>query len=98
MYRFGPHTTADDPSVYWDEEELECWKQMDPIPRFGTFLRNWGLTDNELKAEIQTDIKDTVATAITMPNRSSRIPILWSRTPMQIRHHRLRNNGSNRGL
>lgn len=64
LYRFGPHTTADDPSVYRSEEELQQWKEKDPIPRLGQYLRHQGLLDDELDDAIQTDIKDTVAQAI----------------------------------
>ncbi len=64
QYRFGAHTTADDPSVYRDDEEVERWKQKDPIPRMETFLRNQGLVDDETVEEIEADIKEEVAAAI----------------------------------
>ena len=31
QYRYGAHTTADDPSVYREESEVEEWKEKDPI-------------------------------------------------------------------
>lgn len=64
MYRFGPHTTADDPSVYREEAELERWKEKDPIPRFGNYLREKGLLDDALEDEIETQIEAEVANAI----------------------------------
>lgn len=64
MYRFGPHTTADDPTVYRDEEELQEWKEKDPIPRLGQYLRGRGLLDDTLDETIQTEVEDTVAQAI----------------------------------
>ncbi|TKR24420.1 pyruvate dehydrogenase (acetyl-transferring) E1 component subunit alpha [Natronomonas salsuginis] len=64
QYRFGAHTTADDPSVYRDDEEVDAWKRKDPITRLGRYLRNQGLLDDTLEATIDAEIKDGVAEAI----------------------------------
>jgi pyruvate dehydrogenase E1 component alpha subunit len=64
QYRFGAHTTADDPSVYRDEEEVERWKQKDPIPRLESYLYEQGILDDEEIDAIQTDVEERVADAI----------------------------------
>ncbi|PSQ19283.1 pyruvate dehydrogenase (acetyl-transferring) E1 component subunit alpha [Halobacteriales archaeon QS_8_69_26] len=64
QYRFGAHTTADDPSVYRDEEEVERWKQKDPIPRMETFLKSTGRLDDEDVESIENAIEEAVADAI----------------------------------
>jgi 2-oxoisovalerate dehydrogenase E1 component alpha subunit len=47
-YRMGAHTTADDPTRYRDDAELERWRARDPITRYAAFLRARGLLDDAL--------------------------------------------------
>ncbi|APX97455.1 pyruvate dehydrogenase (acetyl-transferring) E1 component subunit alpha [Natronorubrum daqingense] len=64
QYRYGAHTTADDPSVYRDDEEVEHWKGKDPIPRLEQYLRNEGILDDERVERIDSEIEERVADAI----------------------------------
>ncbi|MFC7224757.1 pyruvate dehydrogenase (acetyl-transferring) E1 component subunit alpha [Halalkalicoccus sp. GCM10025322] len=64
QYRFGAHTTADDPSVYRREEEVEEWKRKDPIPRLETFLLDRGYLDEEGVAAIESEVEEEVREAI----------------------------------
>lgn len=41
-YRMGPHTTADDPTRYRSEQELESWRAKDPIDRLTKHLESLG--------------------------------------------------------
>ena len=72
MYRFGAHTTADDPSVYRAEEEVERWKRKDPIPRLEAFLRERGLLDDERVDAVRQSVEDEVAEAISIAEGTER--------------------------
>lgn len=52
-YRMEAHTTADDPTRYRDEAELEQWRARDPIARYERFLRDRGLVDDELVETVE---------------------------------------------
>jgi pyruvate dehydrogenase E1 component alpha subunit len=64
QYRFGAHTTADDPSVYRDDDEVEAWRRKDPLDRFESFLRETGRLDDERVAAIDEEITETLAAAV----------------------------------
>ncbi|MFS0852160.1 pyruvate dehydrogenase (acetyl-transferring) E1 component subunit alpha [Microbacterium sp. 179-I 3D4 NHS] len=59
-YRMGPHTTADDPTRYRPEGELEYWRRRDPIARLDAHLRARGELDDAQMAETQA-VADAVA-------------------------------------
>jgi pyruvate dehydrogenase E1 component alpha subunit len=72
QYRFGAHTTADDPSVYRDDAEVERWRRRDPIPRYETFLRDTGRLDDDRVAVIKREVEETVADAIERAEETRR--------------------------
>ncbi len=51
-YRMGPHTTSDDPTRYRDKEEVERWRERDPLQRLETYLRAQGAFDEAFAAEV----------------------------------------------
>mgnify|MGYP001105921013 CR=1 FL=1 len=70
-YRFGPHTTADDPTKYRSEEEIEPWKPLDPFVRLRLYLKEKGLWNEEverrLTEEAQKEIDQVVKEAEAVP-------------------------------
>lgn len=47
-YRQGPHTTADDPTKYRENRELETWLAKDPMKRVKAFIIEKGIWNEEL--------------------------------------------------
>ena len=70
-YRLGPHTTADDPARYRDEEEAERWREKDPLIRIRTLLekaRGWTPEwQEELEQNASVVIEEAVARAEAYP-------------------------------
>jgi len=72
QYRFGAHTTADDPTVYRDDDEVERWREKDPIPRLEAYLRSEGVLDEERVAEVESAVESRVADAIAAAESTAR--------------------------
>jgi pyruvate dehydrogenase E1 component alpha subunit len=65
-YRFRAHSMYD-PELYRSREEVERWKERDPIPALSAALQEAGLLDSatleQMEAEILAEIDDAVAFA-----------------------------------
>ncbi|MFN3215790.1 MAG: pyruvate dehydrogenase (acetyl-transferring) E1 component subunit alpha [Acidimicrobiales bacterium] len=61
-YRMSVHTTADDPSKYRDDEEVEEWRDRDPIERFRRYLSGRGVDDEEIE-RIEQETEERLDTA-----------------------------------
>lgn len=53
VYRFRPHTSNDDDTLYRTREELEAWMKRDPIVLFERLLERAGLLSPAHKAELR---------------------------------------------
>jgi pyruvate dehydrogenase E1 component alpha subunit len=59
-YRLGVHTTADDPTKYRTNEEVEAWERKDPLTRFGEYLKKKNLLEEGLDEQIDAEIATAV--------------------------------------
>jgi pyruvate dehydrogenase E1 component alpha subunit len=64
QYRYGAHTTADDPSTYRDESEAEAWRDRDPLDRLETFLSDQGILDERRRGDIEDRVEERLDDAV----------------------------------
>jgi 2-oxoisovalerate dehydrogenase E1 component len=89
-YRYGPHATADDPTLYRSDEEVEEWKARDPIERLRRFLENRAEWDERVGEKVAMEITDAVDAAVTsleaepMPGRDDAIRHGFARIPAHV--------------
>ncbi|REK21972.1 MAG: pyruvate dehydrogenase (acetyl-transferring) E1 component subunit alpha [Actinobacteria bacterium] len=89
-YRYGPHATADDPSLYRDDSEVEEWKRKDPIERLRKFLEERGEWDERIGEKVAMEIADLVNASITsieaepLPERDDAVRQGYSKIPPHV--------------
>ncbi|MFP4074721.1 MAG: pyruvate dehydrogenase (acetyl-transferring) E1 component subunit alpha, partial [Actinomycetota bacterium] len=89
-YRYGPHATADDPTLYRSDEEVEEWKERDPIERLRRFLESRGEWDERAGEKVAMEITDSVDAAVTsleaepLPERDDAVRHGLARIPAHV--------------
>jgi pyruvate dehydrogenase E1 component alpha subunit len=68
-YRFRGHSMAD-PEDYRTKEEVEQWRERDPIPAFGDLLEQEGALTAEQREQIDTDARQKVEEAVEFAEAS----------------------------
>lgn len=63
-YRIMMHTTADDPKKYRSEEEVELWRQKDPLLRYEKYLLKKNILTESDRAALEEKVKEEIQTAI----------------------------------
>ncbi len=63
-YRLMMHTTADDPKRYRTDEEVERWRQRDPLPRFEKYLLDKGLLSEKKRDQLESEVLEEIQAAI----------------------------------
>ncbi|EMA62479.1 thiamine pyrophosphate-dependent dehydrogenase E1 component subunit alpha [Halorubrum lipolyticum] len=92
-YRFGAHTTADDPTAYRDPDDVEPWRALDPLDRMEAFLRETDRIDDEGVAAIREEADEVVADAIDFaesiePDPSDMFDHAYAELPPEVRRQR----------
>ncbi|MEW6001460.1 MAG: pyruvate dehydrogenase (acetyl-transferring) E1 component subunit alpha [Nitrospirota bacterium] len=63
-YRMSDHTTADDATRYRPKEEIELWKERDPLLRLRIFMEKKGLWSEQYAREVEEKSKKVVDEAV----------------------------------
>ncbi len=63
-YRVMMHTTADDPTKYRTEEEVQEWRKKDPLIRFRKYLEKKGYWDTDKQSALEEEIKAEIDAAV----------------------------------
>ncbi len=63
-YRIGGHSSSDDPSRYRSPEEVELWKNRDPIKRFRVYLTKKGLMTEQEDRNMQEEVENEIVAVI----------------------------------
>ena len=59
-YRYRPHSSSDDDRAYRTKEEVDEWRQKDPIIRFERYMEEQGLLNKEEEAVLRARAKQAV--------------------------------------
>jgi pyruvate dehydrogenase E1 component alpha subunit len=90
------HTTADDPSRYRLNEDVEKWIKKDPIPRFAQYLQKKNILseednkalEKEILAEIQSAVENAEKTMKNIGNPLDMFDHLYDMLPPYIQQQR----------
>ncbi|RJS62527.1 pyruvate dehydrogenase (acetyl-transferring) E1 component subunit alpha [Bacillus sp. PK3_68] len=63
-WRYGAHTTADDPSKYRDQKESEERREYDPVIRLERFMKNNSYWDDEWVQRVHDEAAEEIEEAV----------------------------------
>lgn len=70
-YRYLPHTSNDDDRRYRAPEEVERWREKDPLPRFRQRLISAGSVEEDelasVEREVRTEVEEAIEWALAQP-------------------------------
>ncbi|MBM3464096.1 MAG: pyruvate dehydrogenase (acetyl-transferring) E1 component subunit alpha [Armatimonadetes bacterium] len=90
-YRMGGHTSADDPTRYRSEDEVEAWRRKDPLTRLRRFLEKRGLWDDEKQASLEKSYAEEISAAVEeaekhpLPPPASMVEDVYAALPWHLR-------------
>ncbi|MDJ1433985.1 pyruvate dehydrogenase (acetyl-transferring) E1 component subunit alpha [Halostagnicola sp. A-GB9-2] len=89
-YRRGAHTTSDDPTRYRSDDEVEEWKDRDPLERYRSFLEETGrweeIDEDAIEQEVEAEFDEAVQAADAFEERAIEeiFAYLYEETPPEL--------------
>jgi len=77
VYRYGPHSSADDDARYRPREEVEAWRRRDPLKRLARFLERRGLYSESWESELRAELSEQLAQAAKEAEQAGPVPTDW---------------------
>ena len=77
VYRYGPHSNADDDSGYRSADEVAAWRKRDPLGRFRRFLEGRNLWSNAQETALRAELKERLEAAQTEAEAAGKVPTEW---------------------
>mgnify|MGYP003655900149 FL=1 len=73
-FRMGGHSSADDPTRYRNESEVEHWTQRCPLARYRTYLEDAGLWDEAKEEALAAELREEINAAVKEAERAELPP------------------------
>lgn len=93
-YRMGPHSSSDDPTRYRSDDEVEVWRQRDPIDRFERYLRRAEVIEEGTREALTEQLNREILAAIEVveglpaPARSTLFEDVYAEDPWHLDEQR----------
>lgn len=89
-YRMSMHTTADDPTKYRSDEEVEAWRKKDPIARVRAYLDGKKLWNDSMESQMQEEQMKEIDAAVEkaekfVPDPKSMFEHVYSYMPQTLK-------------
>lgn len=93
-YRLSGHSTSDDPKAYRDPQEVDQWKNKDPLVRIQKYLKHKNLWTEEQQnswvAEVENELRECIRRAekTQPPSLESMFDDVYAELPWHLREQR----------
>lgn len=74
-YRMGAHSSSDDPRLYRTDEEVEFWRQKDPILRLQKYLSERGYWTAEEQKTLEDRLNQEILNAVEIAEKAGPPPV-----------------------